>query len=176
MIWQIGGDMLTVSVNSHFFPLTSLEMMWAPLHRDSLSCSYSTTSTFASLLLFIYMHAERWQMKQWTFVERNQRWSSNEWLSHPWHPCLQLVVEIFGRHKKKRLKDGGGWQQTDKAAVLSCQREVFELSLGKQLRMSGDFCGCRAQSKLYLLKNDNYSPRSKSFIEMQSLALSVSRK
>lgn len=53
-------------------------------------------------------------------------WCSNEWLSHPWDAVcdcdLQLAADTLGWHNDWRGED------PDKAAPLSCQQGVFELS------------------------------------------------
>lgn len=73
----------------------------------------------------------------------------------------------------------GGGQQTDKAAVLSCQREVFQLSLGKQLRTEGErggFVAAELRVNSIFWKTTTILPDQKALLKMQSLALSVSRK
>lgn len=113
------------------------------LHINSLNWCQQNIHFPASLFLLIYIRMERWEVKQWTFVG-GWWWCSNEWLSHPWDAVLWLWLAARGWHIgvtqwEEACGKTGPAENPDKAAPLSCQQGVFELSPGEGAGRGGNF-------------------------------------
>lgn len=87
------------------------------------------------------MHVERWEMKQWTFVER--AWC-DALMNGSLIPEIQFVtltcslwLTHWGDTMRRGLWKDGRAENPDKAALLSRQQGVFELSPGEGRR--GEF-------------------------------------
>lgn len=87
------------------------------------------------------MHMERWEMKQWTFVERA---GGDALMNGSLIPEMQFVTVTcslwlthWGDTMRRGLWKDGRAENPDKAALLSCRQGVFELSPGEGRR--GEF-------------------------------------
>lgn len=111
------------------------------LHIHSLNCCQQHNRSPASLFVLIYMHMEWWEMKQWTFVERA---GGDALMNGSLIPELQFVTATcslwlthWGDTMRWGLWKDGKAENPDKAALLSCQQGVFEMSPGEGRR--GEF-------------------------------------
>lgn len=156
-------ESVTAHVRSVFIPQSNplkRELWKLSLHTNSPKRCQQSIHSPLSLFVIIYMHMEGWETKQWTFVVgagfdalmngslvpemQFVNVTCNLWLTH-WGDTMRR-----GLWKDRRAKN------PDKAAPLSCQQGVFELSPGKEREgWGGGILGGTAQSKQYLPKNNN---------------------
>lgn len=88
------------------------------------------SATFSSLFVLIYMHMERWEMKQWTFVERaaGDALMNGSLIPETHTVTCSFWLTHWGDTMRRGLWKDGRAKNPDKAALLSCQQGVFELS------------------------------------------------
>lgn len=116
-----------------------------PLKRERSKLSRHTNSPNplspafpVSLFVIIYMHMEWWERKQWTFVVGA---GFDALMNGSLIPEMQFVnvtcslwLTHWGDTMRRGLWKDGRAKNPDKAAPLSCQQGVFELSPGKERR------------------------------------------
>lgn len=111
----------------------SLKIIFAP-HINFLNSCQQNIHFPASLLVLIYMHMERWGMKQWTVVERAWCDALMNGSLIPEIQFVSLTCSLWLTHQGDTMRQGlwkdGRAEDPDKAALLSLQQGVFELSPG----------------------------------------------
>lgn len=104
------------------------------LQMNFLNCCQQSIHFVASLFILFYMHMKWWEMKQWIFVGRV--WCDNL-MNGSLIPEMQFVIVTcslwlthWGDTMRRDLQTNGRAENSDKAALLSLQQGVFELSPG----------------------------------------------
>lgn len=145
ILHSYGGNVTpSCACTQHFskYPFEEITLkIISALHINSLNCCQQNIHSPASLFVLIYIHTERWEMKQWTFVERAGGDALINGSLIPETPFVTVTCSLWLTHwgdtMRRGLRKDGRAENPDKAALLSCQQGVFELSPGEGRR--GEF-------------------------------------